>query len=230
MGLNRNRDASVTAEDQNLCVRPGAGAEEDGFWFAIPPGFISLPVASPLASSGSFGTQELSAVVAPFLCSVSDGATRRRFVTSLTTAHRMLCALWSEGTVHCSLGLHRDDTVNDDGGVLLSFFTITWMNISWAPRAVTAARAVTTAEGHGNIAYDELGCGPVAFSETLRTPRPGSGLPQTPLLQIYAHVPHPDGTSLVLLTLSTTATSHRDAYRTLLRRITERVTFDAPRG
>ncbi|MER6527881.1 hypothetical protein [Streptomyces sp. NPDC001508] len=104
------------------------------------------------------------------------------------------------------------------------------MNTSWAPRGVTAARAVTTAEGHGNIAYDELDCGPVAFSETLRAPRPGSGLPQMLLLQLCAHVPHPDGTSLVLLTLSTTATSHRDAYRTLLRRITAWVTFDGPRG
>ncbi|MFE7976412.1 hypothetical protein [Streptomyces shenzhenensis] len=104
------------------------------------------------------------------------------------------------------------------------------MDTSWAPRGVTAARAVTTAEGHGNVAYDELGCGPVAFSETLRTPTSHSGLPQLPLLQIYAHVPHPDGTSLVLLTLSTTATSHRDTYRTLLRRITERVAFEDPAG
>lgn len=168
--------------------------------------------------------------MAPLLCSVRDEATRRRFFTGLTAAHRMLCALRSEGTVHCSLGLHRDDAASDDGGVLLSFFTITWMNTSWAPRGVTAARAVTTAEGHGNITYEELDCGPVAFSETLRTPRPGSGLPELPLLQFYAHVPHPDGTSLVLLILSTTATSHRDAYRTLLRRITERVTFDVPRG
>ncbi len=59
-------------------------------------------------------------------------------------------------------------------------------------------------------------------------PFPESGLPETPLLQLHAYLPHPDGTGLALLTLSTTATHHRDSYRTLLRQISELVAFEEP--
>jgi hypothetical protein len=135
-----------------------------------------------------------------------------------------------EGTVHCSLGLHRDDTEEGDGSALISMFTVTWTNTSWAPRAVTAARSVVDNENHSNIEYSELPCGPASFSETVRAPTVESGLPQVPLLQFHAYLPHPDGTSLALLLLGTTAVAQRDQYRAILRTIAGTVSFVDPFG
>ncbi|MFE9606976.1 hypothetical protein [Streptomyces sp. NPDC006012] len=167
----------------------------------------------------------------PLLASAPDDGIRRQFAANLADVLRMFHVLSREGMVHCSLGLHRDDTgQGDGGGVLLSLFTIAWMGTAWGPRGVTAARAVASAEGHTHIDYAELPCGPATFSETVRTPTLESGLPGRPLLQIHAHLPHPDGTSLALLTLSTTAVVLRESYRLVLRQMAELVSFDDPFG
>ncbi|MGW1874579.1 hypothetical protein [Streptomyces sp. NPDC001975] len=134
----------------------------------------------------------------------------------------------TDGTAHCAVGLHRDDAEGGHGTALFSLFTISWVDTSWAPRGVTAARALVTAEGHTHIEYGEVPCGPAAFSETVRMPTAESGLPRKPLLQIHGHLPHPDGTTLALLTLSTTAVSHREQYRAILRQIARTVSFDDP--
>ncbi|MGW0626682.1 hypothetical protein [Streptomyces sp. NPDC002758] len=214
----------MTAKKPNLLVHPDATVNGDGIWFASPPGFIALPL-NVLAAESS--PQMVSTAVAPVLASAPDEMTHQRLVAALATVQQMIQALRVERTVHCSLGLHRDDT-RDRGGVLTSVFTINWVATSWAPRGVKAARALTTAEGHTDIAFAELPCGPAAFSETLRSPRSDSGLPQERLLQIYAHLPHPDGRSLALLTLSTNAVAHRSHYRSLLRQIAELASFDDP--
>ncbi|MFC9679969.1 hypothetical protein [Streptomyces sp. NPDC056948] len=107
-------------------------------------------------------------------------------------------------------------------------FTITWVETAWAPRTVTAARAVATAEGHTRIEYVELPSGPATFSETLRRPTLESGLPQQPLLQAHAHIPHPDGRLLAVFTLSTTAVGHRESYRAVLQQIAGLISFEDP--
>ncbi|MGW7408273.1 hypothetical protein ACWGI9_32055 [Streptomyces sp. NPDC054833] len=203
-------------------------SEEDGLRFAIPPGFTPLPIDSLLARPDSPEAEQLNRAVASILASAPDEATCEQVAVNLAVAQRMIRALRVSGTVHCSLGLHRDDSGHGDADVLFSLFTITWVGTSWAPRAVIAARALATSQGHTHMSYAELACGPAAFSEALRTPIPESGLPAVPLLQFYSHLPHPDGTGLALLTLSTTATLHRDSYRMLLRRISELVTFEEP--
>lgn len=214
--------------EPNLVVHPHTRAEGDGIWFAVPPGFVSLPLGVLLAPVGTPEQEELSAALTPLLASAPDETSRRQFTAVLASVQQMIYTLRREGTVHFSLGLHRDDIGNDETGALISVFTITWVDTSWAPRGVIAARAVTAAENHTHIAYDELPCGPAAFSEILRTAKPDSGLPQEPLLQFHAYLPHPDGTSLALLTLSTTAVRHRERYRTLLRHIAQLVAFDDP--
>lgn len=66
------------------------------------------------------------------------------------------------------------------------------------------------------------------MGETVRSPSHRAGLPPTPLLQIYAYLPHPDCRRLAVLTLSTTAVERRDQYRGILRQIAELTSFESP--
>ncbi|MER7488481.1 hypothetical protein ABTY20_21765 [Streptomyces sp. NPDC126497] len=157
---------------------------------------------------------------------------RQQLISQFATAQQLLAALREAGTVHCSVGLHRDD-VADVAGVsspapLFSLFTVSWRETATAPRGVTAARAVTAGVGHTGVEFAELSCGPAAFSESVSVPGDGSGLPQLPLLQLHAHLPHPDCRRLAVLTLTTTAPARRDEYRAILRMIAASVSFKGP--
>ncbi|MCF2125934.1 hypothetical protein L1I79_05715 [Strepomyces sp. STD 3.1] len=198
-------------------------------WFAEPPGFIALPLDVLLAAPGSPTAEGLRVAVAPLLDAAPSELVRQGFVAQLAQGQRMLAALCQFGTVHCSVGLHRDD-VDASGAAahLLSFLTITWHSTSVAPRAVTAARAVTASVGHSRIEYVDLPSGPATLSETTTGPAPGSGLPQLPLLQVHAHLPHPDCNRMAVLTLSTTALARRGEYRAILRQVVETVRFVDP--
>ncbi|MGW6061964.1 hypothetical protein [Streptomyces sp. NPDC055189] len=198
-------------------------------WFAEPAGFTAIPVHALLNPPDSPGADALRDVIAPILDSLQDDSARQQFLIQLARGQQLLAALAEVGTTHCSIGLHRDDvSAGNTSGFLLSLFTISWRDIATASPAVTAARAVAGAEGHTSIEYLELPCGPASFSELVRTPNAESGLPQTPLLQIFAHLPHPDGKRLVSLTLGTTAVSRRAEYRSLLHHIAENVSFVDP--
>ncbi|MFG3213592.1 hypothetical protein [Streptomyces tendae] len=196
-------------------------------WFAEPAGFVSLPLTALLADPETPDADRLHAAAAPLLASAPDEMARQQFIALLASGQRMLGALREFGMVHCSVGLHRDDV---GGGALplLSLFTITWRGTATAPRAATAARAVTESAGHRHIEYLELPCGPLTISEVLRRPAADSGLPQSPLLQVHAHLPHPDCKRLVVLTISSTAVARREEYRALLRGIVETVRFEDP--
>ncbi|MBQ0965893.1 hypothetical protein KBY91_23125 [Streptomyces sp. RK23] len=196
-------------------------------WFAEPAGFVSLPLTALLAAPETPAADRLHAAAAPLLASAPDEMARQQFIALLASGQRMLGALREFGTVHCSVGLHRDD-VGGGAQPLLSLFTITWRDTATAPRAATAARAVTESAGHRHIEYLELSCGPLTISEVLRRPAAGSGLPQFPLLQVHAHLPHPDCKRLIVLTISSTAVARREEYRALLRGIVETVRFEDP--
>ncbi|MFJ8143978.1 hypothetical protein ACIQ6R_02725 [Streptomyces sp. NPDC096048] len=202
-------------------------------WFAEPPGFTALPLDALLAKPETSDADKLCVAAAPLLEAAPSEIARQQFVALLASGQQMLAALCESGTVHCSIGLHRDDVGGQTSGgaqPLLSLFTISWRDTNVAPRAVTAARAVTAVEGHTHIAFQELPCGPAVLSETARQPAAGSGLPQRPLLQIHAHLPHPDCKRLAVLTLSTTATARREEYRAILRQVVETVRFENPLG
>ncbi|TLS42920.1 hypothetical protein FE633_28405 [Streptomyces montanus] len=220
----------MTTSPPQFLLHPSVNAPGEGIWFATPAGFTDLPLEALVAPLGAPEAKTSAEALSYLLASAPDEMIRQRFIAQLATAQRMFHALQAEGTVHCSLGLHRDDTGDGDGGALLSLFTITWVGIARSPRGATAARAVATAERHTHVEYAELPCGPATFSETVRTATGESGLPQDPLLQIHAHLPHPDGASLALLTLSTTAVAHREHYRAFLRHIANLVSFESPFG
>ncbi|MGN3959385.1 hypothetical protein ACGV4K_30405 [Streptomyces sp. WAC8370] len=171
----------------------------------------------------------LRVAVAPLVAKAPTELARQEYIALLASGQRMLRTLREHGTVHCSLGLHRDD-VGGGGQPLLSLFTITWQDTPAAPRAATAARAVTAPDGHRRVAYLELPCGPATVSETLRPPVTGSPLPRLPLLQVHAHLPHPDCKRLAVLTVSSTAAARRAEYRAVLEGIADTVRFTAPLG
>ncbi|MEU9877251.1 hypothetical protein [Streptomyces phaeochromogenes] len=200
-------------------------------WFFEPAGFTALPLDALLPEPGSPAADELRTVAAPFLDAAPNELVRQQFIAHFASGQQLLGALREVGTVHCSIGVHRDDVGEasaSKGQPLLSFFTLSWRDTAMAPRGVTAARAVSAAEGHTHIEYLELPCGPATFSESVRTPSADSGLPQLPLLQVHAHLPHSDCKRLVVLTLSTTAVARRDQYRAILQQIAETVSFDNP--
>ncbi len=220
----------MTKHTPNLAIHPSVREPGDGIWFATPAGYTPIPLDVLLAPPESAASESFRKAWDPFLLSAPDEVTRQHLIANLAAVQRMFLPMRREGTVHCSLGLHRDDTEGGDGSALISMFTVTWTNTSWAPRAVTAARSVVDNESHTNIEYAELPCGPASFSETVRTPTVESGLPQAPLLQCHAYLPHPDGTSLALLLLGTTAVAQRDQYRAILRTIAGTVSFADPFG
>lgn len=204
---------------------------EAELWFAEPAGFTALPLDTLLPEPGSLAAENLRAVVAPFLDSAPNELVRQQFIANVASGQQLLGALREFGTVHCSIGLHRDDvdeTGTSSGQPLFSYFTISWCDTAVAPRGVTAARAVTSADGHTGIEFLELPCGPATLSETTLTPPAESGLPQQPLLQIHAHLPHPDCKRMAVLTVSTTAVARRAEYRGILQQIAETVSFENP--
>ncbi|MEV5016901.1 hypothetical protein ACIGW1_26090 [Streptomyces sp. NPDC053780] len=211
-------------------IDDSVGDARSELWFAEPPGFIALPLDALLADPGSPAAEGLRVAVAPLLDAAPSELARQGFVARLAQGQQMLAALCQFGTVHCSVGLHRDDIEASGGAAhLLSFLTIAWHSTSVAPRAVTAARAVTSASGgQTHVACVELPSGPATLSETTLNPTPGSGLPQLPLLQVHAHIPHPDCKRMAVLTLSTTALARRGEYRAILRQVVETVRFADP--
>lgn len=213
-------------------VADSAKDPQADIWFAEPAAFTPLPLDFLLAAPDSPAADELRRAFAPFLEAAPDEATRQWFVAQVAEGQQMLATLSEIGTVHCSIGLHRDD-IDDSGSggkgqPLFSFLTLSWRDTAVASRAATAARAVASAEGHTHIECLELPCGPATFSETVRTPSADSGLPSQTLLQIHAYLPHLDCKRLVVLTLSTTAVARREEYRAILQQLAETVSFDNP--
>jgi len=199
-----------------------------GIWFAVPGGFTELPIDILLAEPASAEAERLQQALAPLVEAIPDGVTRQQFIAQLASGQQLLRALREVGTVHCSLGTHRDDTVGNNSEILHSLFTVSWRDIAWSPRAVSAARAVATADQHSNIEYVDLPSGPASMGEILRIPNPETGLPPTPMLQIYAYLPHPDCKRMAVLMLSTTTVERREQYREILRQIAELTSFESP--
>ncbi|MEW2161829.1 hypothetical protein AB0912_02350 [Streptomyces sp. NPDC007084] len=221
----------TTAPAPHITVAESAEDPEADIWFAEPTGFTAVPLEALLPSAESPSGGDLNSVLEPLLLAAPDELARQQFIARLAQGRQLLGALGEAGVVHCSIGLHRDDVEGagaGGGGLLLSFLTLSWSTTAASPRAVTAARAVSDLDSQTGVEYAELPCGPATFSETLRTPRAGYGLPELPLLQFYAHLPHPDCRRLAVFTLSTTAVARQREYRVLLRQIAGSACFVSP--
>lgn len=212
----------------HVLIADSVNDPSSGIWFAVPGGFTELPLDVILAPPASAEANRLQEALAPLVEAMPDGVTRQQFVAQLASSQQLLRALREAGTVHCSLGVHRDDVEGGTGEILHSLFTVSWRDIAWSPRAVSAARAVATAEHHSHIEYLDLPSGPASMGETVRTPVPESGLPPTPLLQIYAYLPHPDCKRMAVLMVSTPEVERGEQYRAILRQIAELTSFESP--
>ncbi|MFI6561579.1 hypothetical protein [Streptomyces sp. NPDC050534] len=199
-----------------------------GIWFAVPGGFTEVPLDVLLAPPMSPEANRLTEAIAPLVEAIPDGVTRQQFIAQLASGQQLLHALREVGTVHCSLGVHRDDMGDGSGRTLHSLFTVSWRDIAWSPPSASSARAVATAKQYSHVEYVDLASGPASIGETVRTPAHESGLPSTPLLQIHAYLPHPDCRRMAVLMLTTTAVERRAEYRAILRQIAELTSFESP--
>ncbi|WP_217551328.1 hypothetical protein [Streptomyces sp. GbtcB6] len=189
-------------------IDDSARSKDVDVWFALPPGFVPLPL------------DELAAAT-------RDVAQAEDPVTGLGPVLRLAQLLLEAGAVHCCLGLHADD--EGDGGPLLSLFTLAWRGTDWAPRSVLAGRAAAGTEGAEHIETLDLPCGPASLVQTRlhEPPELGLGAPDG-LLQVTAYVPCLDGRRVAILSLATTEVEHARHYRDLLRDIAGTVSFEDP--
>ncbi|MER5529563.1 hypothetical protein ABT075_34105 [Streptomyces sp. NPDC002677] len=189
-------------------IDDSARSEDADIWFALPPGFVPLPLQE-LAAAGREREQ-----------------TAGRFA-GLDPVLRLAALLLEAGTVHCCLGLHADD--EGDGGPLMSFFMLAWRRADWAPRSVLAARAAAGAERPEHIEILDLPCGPASLVQTrlIAPSELGLGAPSE-LLQITVYVPCPDGERIALLSLAATTVERARHYRALLTDIAGTVSFENP--
>ncbi|MFJ9564386.1 hypothetical protein ACIRQQ_30650 [Streptomyces fuscichromogenes] len=189
-------------------IDDSARSEDSDVWFALPPGFVPLPL-SDLAAAARGAAQ----VAGP--------------LTGLGPVLRLAQLLLEAGAVHCCLGLHADDEGNSEP--VLSLFTLTWRGTDWAPRSVLAGRAAAGAGETEHIEMLDLPSGPASLVQTrLNTPPElGLGAPSG-LVQVTAYVPCSDGRRIAILSLATTAVEHAQHYRDLLRDIAGTVSFEDP--
>ncbi|MFF4703897.1 hypothetical protein ACWC4D_24315 [Streptomyces sp. NPDC001288] len=190
-------------------IDDSARSEDADLWFALPPGFVPLPL------------EELTAVG-------RDPAEATAQSAALGPVLRLARLLLEAGAVRCCLGLHSDD--EGGGGPLLSLFTLAWRDTRWAPRSVLAARAVCgAADNADRVEILDLPCGPGSLVETHVAAARELG-PTVPcrLLQIAAYIPCADGRRIAVLSLATTHTEQASHYRALLTDIAGTVSFENP--
>ncbi|MEU6196368.1 hypothetical protein [Streptomyces sp. NPDC047061] len=177
-------------------------------WFALPPGFIPLPL------------KELTTAE-------SEPAETTAPLAGLGPVHRLAQLLVEAGAVHCCLGLHADD--EGDSSPLLSLYTLAWRDTEWAPRSVLVARAAVGTEGAEYIETLDLPCGPAAIVQTRMTAPPELNLgAPCELLQATAYVPCPDGRRIAVLSLATASVTRARLYRALLKGVAGTVSFENP--
>ncbi|MEU2424471.1 hypothetical protein ABZ619_26220 [Streptomyces sp. NPDC007851] len=193
--------------DGAFVIDESARRADTDVWFALPPGFVPLPL------------EELTAA--------DDPARTAGRLSGLGPVLRLARLFLEAGAVRCCLGLHTDDEA--DGGPLLSLFTLAWRAAGWAPRSVLAARAASGPAAAEHLETLELPCGPAALVQTrLEVPSELGLHAPGGLLQITAHVPCPDGRRIAILSLATTAAERARPYRDLLRDVARTVSFEDP--
>jgi hypothetical protein len=206
-------------------IDPSAGMPDADIWFALPAGFVPVPLTELIGAeevpSSAEGQRHSPEALAAMLTGPENS---RQLLELLAPVRRLAHVLAYSGVIHCSVGLHRDD--EGDGSLLLSLFTLGWRETSWAPRGVMAARAAAGMADASHVEALDLPCGPATLVE-IRTSPQAADVSQE-LLQDVVYVPFPDARKLAILTLSTIAVHRSGHYRDLLRETARMVTFDNP--
>ncbi|GAO10194.1 hypothetical protein TPA0598_06_03590 [Streptomyces lydicamycinicus] len=196
-----------------FAVAGSAMSAECDIWFAMPPGFVEVPLASPPDPPDATATDGLE-----MLTELVPEEQYESLRSSMDEARAMGRLLARTGAVHLSMGVHHGES----GEVLHSVFLIKWEEVPWAPPKLAAAKAALASSEAREAELVDLPCGPAAVVESLNK-REGQNV-----FQLTGYLPHPDGRRVAVLALSTTAGSDHEHYRDMFYGIVGMVSFDNP--
>ncbi|MFK8848032.1 hypothetical protein [Streptomyces sp. Ac-502] len=202
----------MSATEGNLnefAIDGSAMSAECDIWFALPPGFVEVPLVP-----GADATADEWELLSTLVPEEQYGAFRER----MQEARAMGVLLARSGAVHLSIGVHHDES----DGVVHSVFLIKWQELPWTPPKLAAAKAALASGGARSADLVDLPCGPAAVAESLDH-REGQEV-----FQMTAYLPHPEGRRVAVLALSTTAESGHEHYRDVFHGIIGMVSFDNP--
>ncbi|MEU3710183.1 hypothetical protein [Streptomyces catenulae] len=200
--------------DQSLnefSVEDSASSPYCEIWFALPPGFLEVPLAVETESG------EDTALEAQ-LGSILPRDQHLSLLADMEDARTMRDLLAQNGTIHFSIGVHQTES----GEILHSAFLIRWEETAWTPTNLAAARAVLASTETQASELVDLPCGPAAISECL------TKQDEKQVFQLTGYLPHPDGNRVAVLSLSTTAAADLAAFRDMFRGIIRMVSFVNP--
>ncbi|MEU3989163.1 hypothetical protein [Streptomyces platensis] len=196
-----------------FAVAGSAMNAECDIWFAVPPGFVEVPLTSVPDQSDAAATHGIE-----LLAELVSDEQYESLRSNMDEARSLGRLLARAGTVHLSMGVHQDDL----GDVLHSVFLLKWEEVPWAPPKLAAAKAALASSEAGDAELVDLPCGPAAVVESLNE-REGQKV-----FQMTGYLPHPDGHRVAVLALSTTAGSDHEHYRDMFYGIARMVSFDNP--
>lgn len=217
-------EVGEAAELPRLVIDDSARDPSSRIWYALPGGFMDVPLAALDPDPGSDAERHLEQTMGLVL-DAAPAEVRERYLVALRDVHAMARYMQSEGVLGCSIGMH----LADDGTSALSVFTVALKEIEWSPPKVTAVRAVALRESSENVGMLTLAGGhPASVADTFVPKFAAPGVPPQDLYQCNVYVPDPSGSQLAVLTLSTTAVSVRPHYRQMMEGVAYTVSFVDP--
>ncbi|WP_189039872.1 hypothetical protein [Streptomyces daqingensis] len=207
-----------------LVIDDSARDTTSKIWYALPSGFMAVPLERLSPSTGSEPEQQLEKVETLVL-DAAPAEVREHYLGALRDVRAMAEYMQREEIIDCCMGMH----LADDGSSAASVFTVTLQQIDWSPPKVTVLRAVASRESAANIGLLTLpGDNPASVADTLVREFSVPGQRPQDLYQCTVYVPDPSGLQLAILTLSTTAVSVRPHYRQMMEGVAYTVSFVDP--
>ncbi|MEU8570152.1 hypothetical protein AB0C51_17680 [Streptomyces pathocidini] len=217
-------DTTSTEEvEYEYIVEDSALRRDCDLWFAVPAGFVEIPIGDLFVAPGTPEGARVVEAVGKLLELVPEQK-QPEFLSQLVEARALAGTMLREGVVHVSIGAHE----GDDGRMLESVLTITCKDVPFSPPKLAAVRAATSRQNAVPVAIVDLPCGPGAFTETVVEIPASADAQQRSVYEITAYLPYPNGRKLAVLTLTTTAVDAREHYRDIHRGIAKLVSFDNP--
>ncbi|MDI3386081.1 hypothetical protein QIS99_07590 [Streptomyces sp. B-S-A8] len=193
-------------------------------WYALPDGYLDVPLAALDPAPGTEYEDHFTSVMALILSCVPEEQ-RAVYAGALRDMRFFVTQMRAEGVIGCSLGMH----FADDGSSAMSVVTAALKDVEWAPPKAMAVRAASARENVTDVELLRLPGGrPGSFCDTLVTAPAVAGMPAQDLYQCDVYIPAPSGYQLAVLSLSTTAVGSRGHYRDLLKGVAHTVSFQDP--
>jgi hypothetical protein len=201
-----------------------------GVWLAIPEGYAALPLEN---------IPDTIAVTRQLVAELGPAAQHQLNDHVLDLLGFSLEALAERRTVYCGFGRHRS-AVN--GQLITSSLVVTLLEFPEERNPRLVLRDLLLGKDNageaGQADLVDLPNGPVLFFERTRMlPRPAAPgqhvlaeSTESPVWQLEAFVPSPEGDELATIEVSTPLVEHGPQYRTLVVTMAAGVTFKPPIG